>query len=70
MYIVETDVYKELHSDDGKSLYLNKMYEDNETPHYFKITLIDNDATLQDCLSTYLEIPDSEIIINTQQYDN
>ena len=64
------DKFQQLNSDDGKSLFENREYEKNEVPYYFKEAYRPLDITMEDCLAKYIEIPDEEIIINTQQYDN
>ena len=52
-----------LNSDEGKSLFENKEYEENETPYYFKEGYLPIGLTMEDCLSKYSEVLDSEIII-------
>ena len=52
-----------LNSDEGKSLFENKEYEENETPYYFKEGYLPVSITMEDCLAKYNEILDSEIII-------
>ena len=52
-----------LNSDEGKSLFDNKEYEENETPYYFKEGYLPVSITMEDCLAKYNEILDSEIII-------
>ena len=52
-----------LNSDEGKSLFENKEYKENETPYYFKEGYLPVSITMEDCLAKYNEILDSEIII-------
>ena len=49
-----------LNSDEGKSLFENKEYEENEIPYYFKEAYLPVNLTIEDCLGKYLEILDSE----------
>lgn len=49
-----------LNSDEGKSLFENKEYEENEIPYYFKKAYLPINLTMEDCLVKYLEILDSE----------
>ena len=49
-----------LNSDEGKSLFENKEYEENKTPYYFKEAYLPISITMEDCLAKYLEILDSE----------
>ena len=56
-----------LNSDEGKSLFENKEYE-NEIPYYFKEAYLPVGLTMEDCLSKYSEVLDSEII-NTEGND-
>ena len=51
-----------LNSDEGKSLFENKEYE-NKIPYYFKEAYLPVSLTMEDCLSKYSEVLDSEIII-------
>ena len=51
-----------LNSDEGKSLFENKEYED-ELPYYFKEAYLPINLTMEDCLDKYNEILDTEIII-------
>ena len=53
-----------LNSDEGKSLFENKEYEEEELPYYFKEAYLPINLTIEDCLAKYLEILDSEIIDN------
>lgn len=55
---------KKLVSDEGKSLYENREYEENETPYYFKEGYLPLTTTLEECKERYNEINDEEIIIN------
>ena len=52
-----------LNSDEGKSLFENKEYEENETPYYFKEGYLPVSITMEDCLAKYSEVLDSEIVI-------
>ena len=54
---------KKLVSDEGKSLYENREYLEDETPYYFKEGYLPLTATLEECKERYNEILDSEIII-------
>ena len=56
-----------LNSDNGKSLFENREYEENETPYYFKEAYLPVSITMEDCLAKYSEILDSEIIIPTTE---
>lgn len=51
-----------LNSDEGKSLFENKEYEEDELPYYFKEAYLPVNLTIEDCLRKYLEILDREII--------
>lgn len=53
-----------LNSDEGKSLFENKEYKEDESPYYFKEAYLPVNLTIEDCLAKYLEILDSEIINN------
>ena len=59
-----------LNSDEGKSLFENKEYEENEIPYYFKEAYLPVSLTIEDCLAKYNEILDSEIIIPTTEQIN
>ena len=52
-----------LNSDEGKSLFENREYEENETPYYFKEAYLPVGLTMEDCLERYLEILDEEMIV-------
>lgn len=52
-----------LNSDEGKSLFENKEYEENETPYYFKEGYLPVSITMEDCLAKYNEVLDSKIVI-------
>lgn len=52
-----------LNSDENKSLFESREYEENETPYYFKEAYLPVSITMEDCLVKYNEILDSEIII-------
>ena len=67
--------FQQLNSDDGKSLFENRKYGENETPYYFKEAFRPLNITMEDCLRDYLEILDSEIklpetIINNNNESN
>ena len=51
-----------LNSDEGKSLFENKEYEENKTPYYFKEGYLPVSLTMEDCLAKYNEVLDSEIV--------
>lgn len=51
-----------LNSDEGKSLFENKEYEENETPYYFKEGYLPVSLTMEDCLAKYNEVLDSKIV--------
>ena len=51
-----------LNSDNGKSLFENREYEENETPYYFKEAYLPISITMEDCLAKYNEVLDTEII--------
>ena len=51
-----------LNSDEGKSLFENKEYEENETPYYFKEAYLPVGLTMEDCLAKYNEVLDSKIV--------
>ena len=52
-----------LNSDENKSLFESREYEENEIPYYFKEAYLPVSLTMEDCLSKYSEVLDSEIII-------
>lgn len=52
-----------LNSDEGKSLFENKEYEEKEIPYYFKGAYLPVGLTMEDCLAKYNEILDTEIIM-------
>lgn len=49
-----------LNSDEGKSLFENKEYGEDELPYYFKEAYLPVNLTIEDCLAKYLEILDSK----------
>ena len=51
-----------LNSDEGKSLFENKEYEEEELPYYFKEAYLPVGLTMEDCLEKYNEVVDSEIV--------
>lgn len=51
-----------LNSDEGKSLFENREYEENETPYYFKEAYLPISITMEDCLAKYNEVLDSKIV--------
>ena len=55
-----------LNSDNDKSLFENKEYEENETPYYFKEGYLPISITMEDCLAKYNEVLDSEIPIQEE----
>ena len=55
-----------LNSDEGKSLFENKEYEEEELPYYFKEAYLPVGLTMEDCLEKYNEIVDTEIIIHQE----
>lgn len=64
MKIIEiNNKLKKLVSDEGKSLFENKEYKENEIPYYFKEAFLPVNLTMKDCLGKYNEVVDSEIII-------
>ena len=52
-----------LNSDEGKSLFENK---ENEIPYYFKEAYLPINLTIEDCLTKYNEVLDSEIPIQEE----
>ena len=51
-----------LNSDENKSLFESREYEENETPYYFKEAYLPVSLTMEDCLAKYNELLDSEIV--------
>ena len=50
-----------LNSDENKSLFESREYEENEIPYYFKEAYLPVNLTIEDCLGKYLEILDSKL---------
>ncbi len=59
-----------LNSDENKSLFESREYEENETPYYFKEAYLPVSLTMEDCLAKYNEILDSEIVIADEDEKN